>query len=71
MQSWPQLHDQDVADVLNFVLTRFNAKLLPSGFKPVTSDEVNKARATKISTGDVRKERAALMTALAAHHIGE
>ncbi|HLX37775.1 MAG TPA: cytochrome c, partial [Candidatus Binataceae bacterium] len=43
MQSWPQFHDQDVADVLNFVLTRFNAKLLPSGFKPVTSDEVNKA----------------------------
>ena len=71
MQSWPQLHDQDVADVLNFILTKFNAKLLPSGFKPITSDEVKKGRATKISTGEVRKERAALMQSLAAHHLGE
>jgi mono/diheme cytochrome c family protein len=70
MQAWPSLTDGDVADVLNFALVRFNAKLLPSNFKPLSRDEVKKYRTARTALGDVHKERDALMKALAAHHIG-
>ena len=67
MQPWPQLEDQDVADVLNYILTTFSSKLLPKSFKPFTADEVRKNRAAS-SMGDVHKEREGLMKALDAHH---
>lgn len=70
MQAWPALNHQDVADVLNFALTTFNAKLLPKNFAPLTADEVKKHRDFRSGLGDVHKERDALMKALAAHHIG-
>ena len=71
MQSWPQLRDSDVAEVLNLILTKFNAKLIPRDFKPFASEEVKNARAANLAMSDVRKERAALIQALAARHIGQ
>ena len=44
MQPWPNLKDEDIAQVLNYVLTTFNAKLLPKDFSPLTSEEVKKYR---------------------------
>ena len=70
MQPWPTLKDQDVADVLNFALTTFNAKFLARNFAPLTADEVKKYRTAGTALGDVHKERDTLMKALAAHQIG-
>ena len=70
MQPWPNLKSQDLALVLNYVLTTFNAKVLPTDFSPLTSDEVKKYRTTNTALGDVHKEREALMKALAAHQGG-
>jgi mono/diheme cytochrome c family protein len=67
MQPWPQLSDGDLADVLNYALTTFNAKLLPQNFKPLTADETAKYRATPMSMSNVHSERAALMKTLAEH----
>jgi len=64
MYPWPQLSDEDVADVLNYVLTTFNAKLLPKTFKPLTAHQVTKYRAGPTALGNVHDERAALMKAL-------
>ena len=61
MQPWPQLGDKDIADVLNYVLTTFNAKQLPKNFKPLTADESAKYRAKPMSMSDVHTERAALL----------
>jgi len=67
MYPWPQLSDDDVADVLNYVLTTFNAKLLPRHFAPLTAGEVKKQRGSASPLGDVHKERMALLKALPAH----
>ena len=40
------LSDQDLADVVNWVLTEFNAETLPGGFRPLTAGEVASARQT-------------------------
>ncbi len=64
MQPWPQFTDEDVAAVLNYVLTTFNVKLLPGKFKPLTADEVKKYRAGNLSMGDVYNQRAALLKSL-------
>jgi mono/diheme cytochrome c family protein len=70
MQSWAKFKDEDVAQVLNYLLTAFNAKLIPTNFAPLTADEVKKDRITDTALGDVHKEREALMKALAAHPDG-
>jgi len=70
MQPWPNLKNQDIALVLNYVLTTFNAKVLPTDFSPLTSDEVKKYRTTNTALGDVHKEREVLMKVLAAHQGG-
>jgi mono/diheme cytochrome c family protein len=70
MQSWTKLKDEDEAEVLNYVLTNFNANLLPKDFAPLAADEVKKYRAANTALGDVHKEREALMKALSAHHGG-
>jgi mono/diheme cytochrome c family protein len=67
MQPWPQLSDEDLADLLNYALTTFNAKLLPKNFTPLTADETAKYRAKPMSMSDVHTERAALLKALAKH----
>ena len=69
MQPWQKFKDEEIAQVLNYVLTTFNASVLPKDFSPLTSAEVKKSRTTA-ALGDVRKEREALMKALAAHHGG-
>jgi mono/diheme cytochrome c family protein len=65
MQPWPQLGDEDIADVLNYALTTFNAKQLPKNFQPLTSDEAAKYRGKPMSMSDVHTERAGLLKALA------
>ncbi len=70
MQPWATFKDEDVAEVLNYVLTAFNAKLLPGAFSPLTADEVKKYRITNTALGGVHKEREVLMKALASSHEG-
>lgn len=67
MQPWPQLSDNDLAEVLNYVLTTFNTKLLPKDFTPLTAKEVTKYRAANPSMSDVYSERSTLLKTLAAH----
>lgn len=67
MQPWPTLTDEEVAQVLNYVLMTFNPKLLPKDFTSLTADEVKTYRAANTALGDIHKERDTLMKALAAH----
>jgi mono/diheme cytochrome c family protein len=66
MYPWPNFTDEDIAQVLNYVLTSFNAKLLPKDFAPLTVEEVKKYRTANTAMGDVHQEREALIKALAA-----
>ena len=70
MYPWPQFSDEEMAEVLNYVLTTFNAKLLPSKFKPLTAAEVKKYRVGNLSTGDVHLQRETLLKSLSAHQGG-
>jgi mono/diheme cytochrome c family protein len=52
------LKDEQVADVLNFVLTSWgNDRLLPQDHKPFTPDEVQKARVPPSSPREIAAER--------------
>jgi len=53
MQSWAQLSDDDIAQLLNHVLTGFNANLLPKGFAPFTATEVKRNRAQPMTSTEV------------------
>ena len=64
MPPWPQLSNQDVADVLTYVLTDFNAKLLPADFKPISADEVKEERAKPLTAAAVHAERDSLIKEL-------
>lgn len=64
MPPWPQLSDQDVADVLTYVLTGLNAKVLPTDFKPISADEVKAERAKQLTSAAVHTERDSLVKAL-------
>lgn len=64
MPPWPQLSDQDVADVLTYVLTGLNAKLLPADFKPISADEVKAERAKQLNAAAIHTERDALIKQL-------
>jgi len=61
MPPWPQLSDEEVAEVLTFVLTNLNSKLLPADFKPISADEVKAERAKKLDAATVHTERDALI----------
>lgn len=61
MQPWTQLSDAEVAAVLNFILTRFNAKILPAGFKPYSAREVKHLRAAHLTLDQVHTEREATL----------
>jgi mono/diheme cytochrome c family protein len=65
MQPWTQFSDAQISELLNYVLTGFNRKLLPRGFKPFTTTEVGKLRAKPESFDGVREERERLLKALA------
>ncbi len=64
MQSWAQFSDAQIVEILNYVLTTFNRKLLPADFKPFTAAEVAKLRAHRESFDQVHKERARLLESL-------
>ena len=64
MPPWPQLSNQDVADVLTYVLTDLNAKLLPADFKPISADEVKAERAKPLTAAAVHAERDSLIKEL-------
>ncbi len=61
MPSWPQLTDQQVADVLNYVATAWgNAEALPADFAAFTADEVTAVRADTLDMNAVYEKRGAL-----------
>ncbi len=64
MQAWPTLSDDEVAQVLDYVLLRFNSKVIPKDFSPLTAGEVRKDRAAGSAMSTTHKEREALMKAL-------
>lgn len=66
MPPWPQLSNQDTADVLDYVLTGLNSTLLPKDFKPISADEVKAERAKQLSSAAIHTEREPLMKALGA-----
>jgi mono/diheme cytochrome c family protein len=64
MQSWDaQLSDDDIAQVLNYVLGNFNSKLLSGGFKPFTAEEIKRDRARTMTSGEVYHELKTIGTA--------
>ncbi len=56
MQSWVHLSDDDIAQLLNHVLTNFNANLLPKEFAPFTAHEVKRDRARPMTSSEVYRE---------------
>ncbi len=64
MPPWPQLSDQDVAEVLTYVLTGLNSKLLPADFKPISADEVKAERAKQLTAAGIHAERESLLKKL-------
>ena len=50
--------DQELAEILNWVLHRFNKKTLPVDFRPLTGKEVGKSRRNVLT--DPLKHRATL-----------
>jgi mono/diheme cytochrome c family protein len=64
MPPWPQLSNEDVAEVLTYVLTGLNAKLLPADFKPISADEVKAERAKQLNAAAIHAERESLMKEL-------
>jgi mono/diheme cytochrome c family protein len=63
MQSWAQLSDDDIAQLLNQVLTGFNANLLPRDFAPFTARQVQQDRARRMTSSEVYRELQTLGTA--------
>ena len=53
------LGDAELARLLNWVLSEFNAETLPAGFRPLTNDEVGAARVRVLA--DPLRARAALL----------
>lgn len=58
-----RLNDEQLADVINYILTEFNAETLPDNFTPVSAVEVTAAR--KQILADPAKLRASLDDELA------
>ncbi len=63
MQSWAQLSNDDIAQLLNEVLTRFNAKLLPKDFAPFSARQIQQERNRRMTSSEVYRELQALGTA--------
>ena len=64
MPPFAQLSNEQVAGILNHILTEWNNDLLPKDFKPFTADEVAKLRAEAMTPADVYKERQDLVQSL-------
>jgi mono/diheme cytochrome c family protein len=63
MQSWAGLSDDDIAQLLNHVLTVFNANHLPKDFKRFTAREVEQDRSRPMTSSEVYRELQSLGTA--------
>jgi len=61
MQVAPPLTDQEAADVLNHVLTTFNAASLPADAKPLEASEIAARRAVPKAPTAVAKARRAVL----------
>jgi mono/diheme cytochrome c family protein len=64
MPQFASLSDGDIAAILNYVLTKFNADELPKDFTPITAAEVHAARVQKIPPATMPTERKSLMQEL-------
>ncbi|ADR36444.1 c-type cytochrome [Oceanithermus profundus] len=64
MPPFAQLSNDQVAGILNYLLTEWNKDLLPKDFRPLTADEVAKLRAKALTPADVFKARQALVESL-------
>ncbi len=71
MPPFAQLSDAEIADALNYVLTKFNADKLPKNFAPITAAEVKHARATHDSPTELPHERASLLSDLKKAHLND
>jgi mono/diheme cytochrome c family protein len=61
MPAWPQLTDEDIAEVLNYALKAWgNDTLLSTDFVAITTDEVAMARAQILTPAEVYTLREAL-----------
>jgi mono/diheme cytochrome c family protein len=60
----PAFGDNEIAAVLNYLLTELSAAELPADFAPLTAEEVAGYRATKATPSQIRKEREALLEKL-------
>jgi len=60
MPPFAQLSDDQVAAILNYLLSSWNKDLLPKNFKPLTADEVAKLREKALTAADVHRIRKAL-----------
>ena len=57
MPAWSQLSDEQLAAVVNFVLTEWNAEQLPAEFEPYTPAEFAAVRGQDLSADDVHQRR--------------
>ena len=64
MVLYTPLSDQEAADALNYVLTRFDRKSLPARFDPFTAREVHDARQEKLSALQMHAKRQLLLDEL-------
>lgn len=58
------LSDAEIAAVLNYALTSFNASLLPRDFRPLTAAEIHSARQPDLTEEKLLRERQALIAEL-------
>ncbi|MDN7350387.1 c-type cytochrome [Acetobacter senegalensis] len=58
--------DQELADVMNFVLFRLGRSSTPAGARPFTAEEVHTLRAQPLTTTDLLKLRAEVLSRAAA-----
>lgn len=56
MQAWVHLSDEDIAQLLNHVLTSFNANLLPRDFAPFSAAEIKRDRSRPMTSTEVYHE---------------
>ena len=60
MTPWQHLGDQDIADMLNYVVTSWdNNQLLSAEFTPYTAEDIAAQRATSLSSAEVYAQRPA------------
>src|SRR5690625_2298183 len=71
MPAWPNLDDQQVADVLNYISNAWDNDSALADFEPYTADEIAAERGLDLSPQDVHAAREALELGAAAEPAGE